>query len=164
MPTDSTKRSVSPAALLSRMLNERYELLELLSEGMLFATFRGLDSLQNRDVIVKTLLPQYADNAEILSSLQTGVGDVLALSHIGIARPFDVGTDKAKGVACFLVEEYVTGLDFAGADTSECSSGAFGCCRCTSQSCRGTTIRNRAQCSPRRCTPFAYFDRTRNAD
>lgn len=111
MAVNPIVRPTSPTALISRMLNERYELLEFLGEGTLFATFRGHDHQQSREVIVKTLLPQYAGNTEILSALRAGVGDVLAFSHVGIARPFDVGTDEAKGVSCFLVEEYVSGLD-----------------------------------------------------
>jgi serine/threonine-protein kinase len=99
--------------LLSQRLNERYELLELLGEGTLFATFRSQDIHQNRMVIVKALLPQYAGNAEIIAAIRTGVGEVLGLSHVGIARPLDVGADEENGVSCFLVEEYVAGLDLA---------------------------------------------------
>lgn len=113
MLIDSSVDPASPQTLVSHTLNGRYELRELLGEGTLFATFRGFDSHHKRDVIVKTLLPQYAGNAELLASLRAGVGDVLAFSHIGIARPFDVASDEEKRVTCFLVEEYVFGLDLA---------------------------------------------------
>jgi serine/threonine protein kinase len=100
MRLDTPVDPALPMALISQMLSGRYELRELLGEGTLFATFRGFDNKQKRDVIVKTLLPQHTGNAELLASLRSGVGDVLAFAHVGIARPFDVGADEEKGVAC----------------------------------------------------------------
>ncbi len=111
MPTDSAVHHPSPTALVSRLLNGRYDLLEVIAEGTLFATFRARDNREERDVIVKTLLPRHADNAEVAAAIRAGVGDVLALAHVGIARPFDVGADDAQGVPCFLAEEYAAGLD-----------------------------------------------------
>lgn len=111
MPINSTTRPLSAPELLSRTLGGRYELLELLGEGIVFATFRAHDKQQKREVAVKIVLPQHAGNADLLSALRSGVGDVMALSHIGIARTSDVGEEPEFGIGFFLAEELVPGID-----------------------------------------------------
>ena len=93
------------------VLNDRYEITEWLGDNALLAAYRAHDRVQNSVVVVKTLLPQYDDHAEIVSALRAGVDDALTLAHPRIARALDVGADAKNGVLFFFVEEYGGGMD-----------------------------------------------------
>ena len=101
----------SASRLINRVLAERYELLESIGEGPMMAHFRARDRQQNRIVAVKALQPAYRDRPDVVEKLRQGLSQTLALNHPGIARPLDVGSDPTNGVALFVAEEYLRGID-----------------------------------------------------
>jgi serine/threonine protein kinase len=110
--TSGNASSRSAAALINRVLSGRYEILEFIGEGPLLAAYRARDRSQNRLVALKILLPQRAaDHPSIAEKLRSGLGEVLSFSHPSITRTFDVGSDEDNGVAAYVSEEYIRGID-----------------------------------------------------
>ena len=108
--TDVDNSGGQRGGLINRIFAGRYEALETLGQGPLVAAYRARDRAQNRIVTLKTLLPVYADRADIRDLLRIGLGQTLSLTHPNITRTFDVGQDNESGVL-FLAEEFVRGID-----------------------------------------------------
>src|SRR5664280_1062463 len=92
------------------MIGDRYRLVELLREGAYSTEYRAQDTQLDRDVEVKLLRPEYAQNLDFLSDLRWQTRVVTGLNHENIAGVYDFGTD---GAATYLVTEYVDGADLA---------------------------------------------------
>ncbi len=92
------------------MIGGRYRLVELLREGAYSTEFRAHDTQLDRDVEVKLLRPEYAQNLDFLSDLRWQARAAGGLNHENIAAVYDFGTD---GAGTYLVTEYVDGADLA---------------------------------------------------
>ena len=111
-PNSGNSSVRSAPAMINRVLSNRYEILEFIGEGPLLAAYRARDKSQNRVVALKILLAQRAaDHANIAEKLKSGLGEVVAFSHPSITRTFDVGSDGENGVAVYVSEEYIRGID-----------------------------------------------------
>ena len=111
-PNSGNNPARSASAMINRVLSNRYEILEFIGEGPLLAAYRARDKNQNRVVALKILLPQRAaDHPAIAEKLKSGLGEVLAFSHPSITRTFDVGSDVENGIAVYVSEEYIRGID-----------------------------------------------------
>ena len=111
-PNSGNHPARSASALINKVLSGRYEILEFIGEGPLLAAYRARDKSQNRVVALKILLPQRAaDHPAIAEKLKSGLGEVLAFSHPSITRTFDVGSDVESGIAVYVSEEYIRGID-----------------------------------------------------
>ncbi|HEY5472776.1 MAG TPA: serine/threonine-protein kinase, partial [Candidatus Limnocylindrales bacterium] len=97
-------------AEIGQMIGGRYRLVELLREGAYSTEFRAQDTQLDRDVEVKLLRPEYAQNLDFLSDLRWQARAAAGLNHENIAAVYDFGTD---GAGTYLVTEYVDGADLA---------------------------------------------------
>jgi eukaryotic-like serine/threonine-protein kinase len=85
---------------------ERYELLDRIATGGMGEVWRARDTVLGRDVALKTLKAEYADDPTFLSRFEGEARHTAGLSHPGIAAVFDYGKD---GDTPFLVMELVDG-------------------------------------------------------
>jgi serine/threonine protein kinase len=97
-------------AEIGQIIGGRYRLVELLREGAYSTEFRAHDTQLDRDVEVKLLRPEYAQNLDFLSDLRWQARAAGGLNHENIAAVYDFGTDAA---GTYLVTEYVDGADLA---------------------------------------------------
>ncbi len=80
--------------MISRIMAGRYELLEKLGEGSLFAAYRARDHETNTLVTVKLLLPAFADDTPLVNALRQCFTATSPLNHPRIARILQLPTTK----------------------------------------------------------------------
>jgi len=90
----------------------RYALTERIATGGMGVVWRAQDSVLGRDVAVKILKAEYADDATFRARLQAEARNTAGLHHPGIAQVYDFGdaVDPASGrPTAYLVMELVPG-------------------------------------------------------
>ncbi len=92
--------------MIDRLLKNRYHILNHLGTGGMAAVYRARDTVLQREVAVKVLLPQYAHDGEFIKRFQREAQAVASLSHHNIVSIYDVGQE---GDNHFIVMEYVAG-------------------------------------------------------
>ncbi|WP_413249407.1 serine/threonine-protein kinase [Sinomonas flava] len=103
----------SETELQPTLVGGRYRLLEVAGSGAMATVHRARDEVLGRDVAVKTFRSGTADPRH--EERRRGEMEVLArLSHPGLVRLYDVGTDTAEDGTShlsYLVMEFVHGTD-----------------------------------------------------
>lgn len=94
--------------MISKVLAARYELLERLGEGSLFAAYRARDRETNALVTIKLLLPAFAGDVALSNALRQGYSSVATLNHPRIARILQVTEHEGQLV---LATEFVRGIN-----------------------------------------------------
>ncbi|MGM0501575.1 MAG: Stk1 family PASTA domain-containing Ser/Thr kinase [Bacillota bacterium] len=94
--------------MIGKILNDRYELVEKIGTGGMAIVYRAEDSLLSREVAVKILQPQYADNSKAVKRFRHEAKSVASLNHPNIINIFDIGQDDELE---YIVMEYITGQD-----------------------------------------------------
>ncbi len=94
----------------------RYRVLELIGSGGMANVYRALDTDSRRDVAVKVLKPECAEDREFLRRFRSEAQAVLNLSHDNIVRSFDVGQWEGYH---YIVLEYVPGKTLKQVITEE---------------------------------------------
>ena len=108
---DGTDRSplVDPADLSSIETFEKYELLGRLAQGgmaeLYLARATGIENFQ-KVVVLKRILPQYADDPQFVEMFLDEARLAAMLDHPNIAQVFDIGR---AGESYFFTMEYVRG-------------------------------------------------------
>ena len=97
-------------ALTGNVLATRYELIERLSEGLLFDVYRARDLIQGRVVTVKLVRSPYYQNPRLRERLQQVVDARMRLRHPNLITFYSLEDEDGQP---FLVEEFVRGLDLA---------------------------------------------------
>ena len=90
----------------------RYRLDERIATGGMGVVWRATDTRLNRQVAVKVLKHEYADDAQFRSRFDTEARNAAALQHPGIAGVFDYSSDPsgpADSRSPYLVMELVEG-------------------------------------------------------
>jgi eukaryotic-like serine/threonine-protein kinase len=94
-----------------RLLDDRYELETLLSEGGMGAVYLGTDHrLWGRQVAVKLLSPRYMGDERAVARFRREARAAASLSHPNVVAVFDAGTD---GDHHYIVTEYIEGQTLA---------------------------------------------------
>ena len=92
--------------MIKRVLDQRYELQELIGGGCKADVYRSQDLLLNRPVAVKILHEQFKSDTEFINKFNREAQAAARLSHPNIVNIFDVGVmDDAH----YIVMEYVPG-------------------------------------------------------
>ncbi|OYT69430.1 MAG: hypothetical protein CFK48_08260 [Armatimonadetes bacterium CP1_7O] len=94
--------------MTGNVLAARYELLEQLSEGLLFHVYRARDLTRSRVVTLKAVRAPYASNQLLLDTLQMTLDARTRLRHPNLLELYEI--DLAAQPP-FFVEEFVRGLD-----------------------------------------------------
>ncbi len=89
------------------VVNERYVLRDFLGRGGMGQVYRAHDELLDREVALKLLAPQHAENPSFVERFRREVKNAAALSHPNIVSVFDAG-ESAGGVP-YMAMEYVGG-------------------------------------------------------
>ena len=92
--------------MIQRILARRYELQELIGGGGMADVYKAQDKLLDREVAVKILHQQYANDAEFVEKFRREATAAAKLAHPNIVNIYDVGED---GGSQYIVMEYVSG-------------------------------------------------------
>ncbi|HEX6919464.1 MAG TPA: protein kinase [Actinomycetes bacterium] len=88
------------------LLGTRYRLTGRIAGGGMGEVWRATDEVLGRDVAVKILRPEYADDPTFLERFRAEARHTARLSHPGIAAVYDYGEDAGSP---YLVMEHVDG-------------------------------------------------------
>ena len=92
--------------MIQRILDQRYELQELIGGGGMADVYRARDKLLDRPVAVKILHDQFKNDREFIEKFHREAQAAARLSHPNIVNIFDVGVE---GSDHYIVMEYVPG-------------------------------------------------------
>lgn len=88
-------------------INDRYEIIRSIGEGGMANVYLAYDTILNRDVAVKVLRGDLADDEKFVRRFQREAIAASSLTHPNIVEMYDVGEDDGK---YFIVMEYVDGV------------------------------------------------------
>ena len=91
---------------MSKIIAERYELLELIGQGGMADVYLAKDIILNRTIAIKILRTNFAKDPIYVTRFQREASAAAALSHKNIVEIYDVGEDEDK---YYIVMEYVPG-------------------------------------------------------
>jgi eukaryotic-like serine/threonine-protein kinase len=89
------------------VVNNRYSIVRALGGGGMARVYLARDEVLDRDVALKVLREQYADDEEFVERFKREAQSVAALSHPHIVQVYDRG--KAGDGASYIAMEYVPG-------------------------------------------------------
>ena len=110
-----------------QVLGGRYRLTERIAGGGMGEVWRGVDEVLGRDVAVKILRKEYADDPTFLARFRAEARHTANLSHPGIAAVYDFGEGTGTGSddeSPFLVMEHVPGEPLSALVAREGALGA----------------------------------------
>ncbi|MEE5991997.1 MAG: Stk1 family PASTA domain-containing Ser/Thr kinase [Oscillospiraceae bacterium] len=92
---------------IGKKLEGRYEITELIGVGGMADVYKATDIIDNKEVAVKILKKEFAENEEFLRRFRNESKAIALLSHPNIVKVYDVGfSDKLQ----FIVMEYIDGI------------------------------------------------------
>lgn len=89
------------------ILDERYEIIDIVGTGGMSTVYRARDNRLNRYVAVKVLKTEYANDANFVSKFRVEAQASAGLTHPNIVSVFDVSEDNGRH---FIVMELVEGI------------------------------------------------------
>ncbi|MFC4404625.1 Stk1 family PASTA domain-containing Ser/Thr kinase [Gracilibacillus xinjiangensis] len=93
--------------LEGNILSERYKLKKLIGGGGMANVYLGTDLILNRDVAIKVLRLEYAEDEEFISRFHREAHASTSLSHPNVVSIYDVGEE---GNIYYIVMEYIDGM------------------------------------------------------
>ncbi|MCI9233765.1 MAG: Stk1 family PASTA domain-containing Ser/Thr kinase [Bacilli bacterium] len=87
-------------------INDRYQIIRTIGEGGMANVYLAYDTILDRNVAVKILRGDLADDEKFVRRFQREAIAASSLSHPNIVEMYDVGEDEGK---YFIVMEYVDG-------------------------------------------------------
>ncbi|MCI8446329.1 MAG: Stk1 family PASTA domain-containing Ser/Thr kinase [Bacilli bacterium] len=87
-------------------INDRYQIIRTIGEGGMANVYLAYDTILDRNVAVKILRGDLADDEKFVRRFQREAIAASSLSHPNIVEMYDVGDDEGK---YFIVMEYVDG-------------------------------------------------------
>ena len=92
---------------LGKMLDDRYEIMEVIGVGGMAVVYKAMCHRLNRYVAIKILRDEFAEDAEFRKRFQTEAQAVAMLSHPNIVSVYDVS--HTAGVE-YIVMELIEGV------------------------------------------------------
>ncbi|WLR52295.1 Stk1 family PASTA domain-containing Ser/Thr kinase [Bacillus tianshenii] len=92
--------------LTGKRLSGRYHIERMIGGGGMAHVYLAYDDILNREVAVKVLRPDFADNEEFIERFHREAQAATSLSHPNIVNIYDVGEEDG---IYFMVMEYVDG-------------------------------------------------------
>ena len=87
-------------------INDRYEVRKLIGEGGMANVYLGYDTILERDVAIKVLRGDLADDEKFVRRFRREAQNASLLSHPNIVQIYDVGEDDGN---FYIVMEYING-------------------------------------------------------
>ena len=92
------------------ILGNRYQLQDLIGVGGMAKVYKATDRLLQRDVAIKILKDQYAEDNEFVKKFSNEALSAARLTHVNIVSVYDIGEDLIEGKKIhYIVMEYVNG-------------------------------------------------------
>ena len=91
---------------MSEIIGNRYQIIKLIGKGGMAEVYLAWDSILNREVAVKILKSDMADDEIALERFKREAGATTQLSHPNIVDVYDVGDEEDKH---YMVMEYIKG-------------------------------------------------------
>ena len=92
------------------ILGNRYQLDKLIGVGGMAKVYKATDRLLQRQVAIKILKDQYAEDDEFVKKFSNEALSAARLSHVNIVSVYDIGEDLVSGKKIhYIVMEYVDG-------------------------------------------------------
>ena len=92
---------------LGTVLAGRYEVIEKIGAGGMSDVYRALDHALGREVAIKVLKQEFADDAGFVSKFRAEAQAAAGLEHPNIVNIYDVGSESGL---YYIVMEYVEGI------------------------------------------------------
>src|SRR5690625_7475041 len=93
--------------LTGHMFSERYRIKRTIGGGGMANVYLARDIILDRDVAIKVLRLEYANDAEFIERFDREAQAATSLAHPNIVNIYDVGEDEH---ILYMVMEYVDGL------------------------------------------------------
>lgn len=93
--------------LVGQLLNDRYKIKKVIGGGGMANVYLAEDIILERDVAIKALRLEYANDEEFIARFDREAQAATSLSHPNIVNIYDVGEDNN---ILFMVMEYVDGF------------------------------------------------------
>lgn len=93
--------------LEGHLLSERYKIQRKIGGGGMANVYLAIDTILDRDVAIKVLRLEYANDEEFITRFDREAQAATSLSHPNIVNIFDVGEEEH---ILYMVMEYVEGL------------------------------------------------------
>ncbi|SDQ61885.1 serine/threonine protein kinase [Virgibacillus subterraneus] len=93
--------------LKGHLLNDRYQIGETIGGGGMANVYLANDTILNRDVAVKVLRLDYANDEEFIARFDREAQSATSLSHPNVVNIYDVGEEDH---ILYMVMEYVDGM------------------------------------------------------
>lgn len=93
--------------LEGRLLNERYKVLKTIGGGGMANVYLGHDTILDREVAIKVLKLEYANDEEFITRFHREAHSATSLSNPNIVNIYDVGDEDN---IYYMVMEYVNGM------------------------------------------------------
>ena len=87
-------------------INDRYQIIKTIGEGGMANVYLAYDTILDRDVAVKVLRGDLANDEKFVRRFQREALNASSLSHPNIVEVYDVGDDNGQ---YFIVMEYIEG-------------------------------------------------------
>lgn len=96
-----------PIIEVGQKIDGRYLLLELVGEGGMANVYKADDLLEHREVAIKVLKPEFANNQELLRRFKNESRAISVLNHSNIVKVYDVSFRERIQ---YIAMEYVDGI------------------------------------------------------
>ncbi|MDO4287674.1 MAG: Stk1 family PASTA domain-containing Ser/Thr kinase [Eubacterium sp.] len=93
--------------MINKVLNNRYEIIELIGRGGMAYVYKAKDLKLNRFVAVKVLREEYTENEQFIKKFDRESQAAAGLSHPNIVSVYDVGVEDD---IYYIIMEYVDGI------------------------------------------------------
>ena len=93
------------------LIDNRYEIIKSIGEGGMANVYLAFDTILERQVAVKILRGDLADDEKFIRRFQREANSASSLRHPNVVEMYDVGEDSGK---YFIVMEYVDGKTLKG--------------------------------------------------
>ena len=92
---------------IGKKLEGRYEITELIGVGGMADVYKATDIIENKEVAVKILKKEFAENEEFLRRFRNESKAIALLSHPNIVKVYDVNfSDRLQ----YIIMEYIDGI------------------------------------------------------
>ncbi len=88
------------------LIDDRYKIIKTIGEGGMANVYLAYDTILEREVAVKILRGDLADDEKFVRRFQREANAASSLKHPNIVEMYDVGEDKGR---YFIVMEYISG-------------------------------------------------------
>ncbi len=90
-----------------RYISDRYEIIQKIGSGGMSEVYQAKDHTLNRDVAIKILKDEFANDENFVAKFKTEAQSAASLSHPNIVNVYDVGSDSGMN---YIVMEYIEGI------------------------------------------------------